>query len=174
MNRFKIVAMIAVALFIGACSQINAEKKAPALQAKIDASSDKYLSCAQAYATKYAASADTPTILAEGVISGCSAEMDTVKDNMLALAKTQAMLASFQDKQIKAGVEKLENEARAIAINSAFLKEAPQKTSSTASNNSDSENTVEQRLIRLESLYDKQLIDKEEYQEQKSRILDSL
>lgn len=174
MKRFKIVAMIAVALFIGACSQINAEKKAPALQAKIDASSDKYLSCAQAYATKYAPSAGTPTILAEGVISGCSSEMDVVKDNMLALAKTQAMLASYQDKKIKEGVEKLENEARAIAINSAFLKEAPQKTSSIDSDNSDSENTVEQRLIRLESLYDKQLIDKEEYQEQKSRILDSL
>jgi hypothetical protein len=100
--------------------------------------------------------------------------MDVVKDNMLVLAKSKAMLASSQDKQIKAGVEKLEQEARAIAINSAFLKEVPQNTVSTASNNSDSENTVEQRLIRLDSLYEKKLIDKQEYQEQKSRILDSL
>ena len=174
MNRFKIVAMIAVALFIGACSQINAEKKAPALQAKIDASSDKYLSCAQAYATKNAASADSPTILAEGVIAGCSSQMNVVKDNILVLAKTKAMLGSSQDKEVNAGVEKLEKEARAIAINSAFLKEVPQKTSSTGGNKSDSESTVEQRLIRLDSLYEKKLIDKQDYQEQKSRILDSL
>jgi len=173
MNRFNTVSMIAVALTVSACAQINAGKKAPALQAKIDASSDKYLSCAQAYATKYAPTAATPSVLAEGVISGCSSEMGVVKEDILALAESQALLASYQDKQVKEGVDKLEQEARAIAINSAFLKEA-EDGSATAGKKSDAENTVEQRLVRLDSLYEKKLIDKQEYQEQKSRILKSL
>lgn len=173
MNRLNMVSMIAVALVVSACAQINAEKKAPALQAKIDASSDKYLSCAQAYATKYAPTAATPNALAEVVILGCSAEMDTVKEDMLVLAKTQALLASYQDKQVKEGADKLEQEARDIAINSAFLKEA-QNDAAAGGKQPDTENTVEERLVRLDSLYEKKLIDKQEYQEQKSRILNSL
>jgi hypothetical protein len=65
-------------------------------------------------------------------------------------------------------------DGKVSAIGTNFLNEARNKSSASSIGTSDGENTVEERLTQLKSLYDKGLIDKESYQEQRERILDSI
>jgi hypothetical protein len=53
-------------------------------------------------------------------------------------------------------------------------KEARSNSSSSSTITADGEDTVEERLIELKSLYDKGLIDEESYQEEEKRILGSI
>ena len=65
-------------------------------------------------------------------------------------------------------------DSKVSAIGRSYLEEARSASSSSGTSIVDGEDTVEERLIELKSLYDKGLIDEESYQEQKKRILNSI
>jgi hypothetical protein len=75
------------------------------------------------------------------------------------IRENQAMPVIFKDGEV-------------VAIGAGYLEAARNEASQTAGPST--EETVEDRLIKLKSLYEKGLIDEESYEEQKTRILESI
>jgi len=104
------------ALAVSGCAQMNADKVAPELEAKIEESSDKYLRCVEAYAKKYGPVAESATIVAEGANSECYYLLEDVRDAMTELAATRYMSKSYQEKLVKEKIDDLEERARRKTI----------------------------------------------------------
>lgn len=116
MNKIFVVVSLAVIAFVSGCSQINADKNSPALEAAIQENSDNYLNCMKAYATKYAEATDSATILAEGAGAECSYLLEQVEASIDALVSMKYMSKSYQKKLIDEQIEELEKQARAKVI----------------------------------------------------------
>jgi len=116
MRKIVQLAAIAGVIALTGCAQMSANKNAPALEAKIEDSSQRYIACVEAYAKKYGSVADSATIVAEGANSECYYLIDDVRVAMTELAASRYMSKSYQDKIVKDKVEELEKRAQRQVI----------------------------------------------------------
>jgi len=115
MNRIIQLIVIAGVVALTGCAQMNANKNAPALEAKIDESSERYIACMKAYAEKYGAVADSAVIIA-AANSECDYLVDDLREAMTELAASRYMSNSYQKKIVDEKIEEVEEQGERQVI----------------------------------------------------------
>jgi hypothetical protein len=110
MIRYLIPATLLLTLT--ACAQLTADDYEPEYEARIQATTEKYVSCLNAYGNKYSTSKESASLIIEGALAECDYLADDIEKDVYELEDRKYLSNSFAEDQAEDRVREIKEDAR--------------------------------------------------------------